>query len=201
MKIFTKLFLSVALLAVYIAGYGANLAHDIKGEGIYIPSNPMAAQNDANTWLGKTRSRLVSSSFVSAFDFASLNAGLAKSLNMPKRYPYNFTANASKDSMLGVRMINTAVVFDEGQLKPTLSAYPNPTRGIIKIQLAQTSNEVYKITLSNTIGQVVKTIKVPESAHNSEIKLDISTYPAGVYFYSLLVNDKMVETKRLILQQ
>ena len=201
MKIFTKLFLSVFMLSVYITGYGANRAYGIKGEGHAMAGTPIVAENTTSNWLNNTGSRLVSSAFVSAFDFSMLNAGLAKSLNLPKRYAYNFTANSSKESMLGARMFNTVVAFDEGQLKPTLSAYPNPTRGVIKIQLAQTSNEAYKITLSNTIGQVVKTIKVPESAHNSEIKLDLSTYPAGIYFYSLLVNDKMVETKRLILQQ
>ena len=193
MKTFTKLFMAIVLLTVYITGYGASIAFDLKGEGVYIPKSTAVASADANNCLTST-------GFISTFDFAALNKGLAKSLKMPERYSYNFTASSSKEPMLGLKMIRLASV-DEGQTKPTLSVYPNPTRGMIKIQLGQTSNEAYKITLSNTIGQVVKTIKVPDTATNSEIKIDLSSYPAGIYFYSLLINDKMVETKRLVLQQ
>ncbi|KAA5549514.1 T9SS type A sorting domain-containing protein [Adhaeribacter rhizoryzae] len=194
MKIFTKIFMAVSLLVVYITGYGASLAFELKGGGVYLPTSVAVNQSDAGN-------HLASSSFVSTFDFASLNRGLAKTLKMPERYSYSFTANAAKEPMLGMRMLNATASVDGGLTKPTLSVYPNPTRGIIEIQLDQAKNESYKITLSNTIGQVVKTIKVPEQALSSKIKLDLSTYPAGIYFYSLLVNDKMVETKRLILQQ
>ncbi|GEO03076.1 hypothetical protein AAE02nite_07400 [Adhaeribacter aerolatus] len=194
MKTFTKLFMATVLLTAYITGYSANLAFDLKGEGVYIPKSTAVASASASNCLTST-------AFISNFDFATLYKGLSKTLKMPERYSYSFTASASKEPALGLNVVNLMSSVDEGQTKPTLSVYPNPTRGIIKIQLGQTSNEAYKITLSNTIGQVVKTIKVPESAANSEIKIDLSSYPAGIYFYSLLVNDKMVETKRLVLQQ
>lgn len=201
MKIFTKIFIAGVLLVAYGTGYSASLTYGFRGEGFYLPSDPMGPQVNTQSWASYSGSRLASASFLGAFDFTSLNAGLAKSIKLPQRFSNNFTANTSKGAMLGVRMINTHSSLDEGTAKPTLSAYPNPTRGILEIKLTQASREAYKITLSNTIGQVVKIIKVPESAHNSGIKLDISTYPAGIYFYSLLINDKMVETKRLILQQ
>lgn len=188
MKIFTKIFMAVSLLVVYITGYGANLAYELKNDGVYLPT-----KTETGHVSGKTCS-------MAGFDFAALNQGLTKTLKMPEMHGYQFTANAAKEPMLGLRVVNVSSV-DGGLTKPSLSVYPNPTRGMIEIQLDQAKNESYKITLSNTIGQVVRTIKVPEQALNPKIKLDLSTYPAGIYFYSLLVNDKMVETKRLILQQ
>ncbi|MCC9168476.1 T9SS type A sorting domain-containing protein [Pontibacter harenae] len=86
---------------------------------------------------------------------------------------------------------------------PSINAYPNPSRGITRLTLSQTNGENYKIRITNTIGKVIRTVALPsiESADVAHVELDMTTYPAGVYFYSLLVNDKTVETKRLVLQK
>jgi hypothetical protein len=84
---------------------------------------------------------------------------------------------------------------------PSISAYPNPARGHTKLALSQPfSNGNFKVKLSNTIGRVIGTYDLP-STEQKVIELDLEGLPAGVYFYSLLVDDKMVETKRLILQK
>ncbi|WP_242923263.1 T9SS type A sorting domain-containing protein [Pontibacter liquoris] len=84
---------------------------------------------------------------------------------------------------------------------PSINAYPNPSRGITLFSLNQTANASYKIRISNTIGRVVTSAEVAPASANTVVQLDMSSLPSGVYFYSLLVNDKTVETKRLILQK
>ncbi|MBC5773954.1 T9SS type A sorting domain-containing protein [Pontibacter sp. KCTC 32443] len=84
---------------------------------------------------------------------------------------------------------------------PTINAYPNPSRGYTRLTLSQSGGDNnYKIRISNTIGRVIFT-KDLAATEAKEITLDMSPYPSGVYFYSLLVNDKTVETKRLVLQK
>ncbi|WP_299704651.1 T9SS type A sorting domain-containing protein [uncultured Pontibacter sp.] len=84
---------------------------------------------------------------------------------------------------------------------PSINAYPNPSRGITRVSLSQVGmSENYKLKISNTIGKVMETHELPVT-HSNVFILDMTGYPAGVYFYSLLVNDKTVETKRLILQK
>ncbi|WP_162427583.1 T9SS type A sorting domain-containing protein [Pontibacter pudoricolor] len=83
---------------------------------------------------------------------------------------------------------------------PSINAYPNPSKGYTRLTLTQSGGDNYKIRISNTIGRVIFT-KDLASTEAKEITLDMSPYPSGVYFYSLLVNDKTVETKRLILQK
>lgn len=83
---------------------------------------------------------------------------------------------------------------------PSINAYPNPSRGFTRLTLSQSGGDNYKIRISNTIGRVIFT-KDLAATEAKEITLDMSPYPSGVYFYSLLVNDKTVETKRLILQK
>ncbi|WP_051359675.1 T9SS type A sorting domain-containing protein [Adhaeribacter aquaticus] len=201
MKTFTKHLLAVTLLVAYFSGYGATKKFGTSNDGVYIPKTPVVTQNDLTMWIGKSVTKFAST-YKSGLEWSVLHKSLSKSLTLPKYYPYNnFTANSSSNSMVGINMINSAMAWDEGKFKPSLNAYPNPSKGKITISLAQATDAIYKITVSNTIGQVIKTIKVPETGHNSDITVDLSAYPAGVYFYSLLVNDKMVETKRLILQQ
>ncbi|MBF9252277.1 T9SS type A sorting domain-containing protein [Pontibacter sp. 172403-2] len=84
---------------------------------------------------------------------------------------------------------------------PSINAYPNPSRGITLFSLNLTANDNYKIRISNTIGRVVTSAEVLPASANTVVQLDMSSLPSGVYFYSLLVNDKTVETKRLILQK
>ena len=83
---------------------------------------------------------------------------------------------------------------------PSIKASPNPSHGMTRITLSQTSGDNYKIRISNTIGKVIE-LRELRAAETNAVDLDMSNYPAGVYFYSLLVNDKTVETKRLILQK
>ncbi|MGV3540901.1 MAG: T9SS type A sorting domain-containing protein [Rufibacter sp.] len=89
----------------------------------------------------------------------------------------------------------------EAKVIPTLTAYPNPSRGLTKISLSSLGDDNYKIRISNAIGKVYKEFPVSQGSASETIVIDLSPLPAGVYFYSLLVNEKMVETKRLILQQ
>ncbi|MFD1756767.1 T9SS type A sorting domain-containing protein, partial [Rufibacter sediminis] len=72
---------------------------------------------------------------------------------------------------------------------------------VTKISLSSLGDESYKIRISNAIGKVYKEIPVMKPTSTETIVVDLSPLPAGIYFYSLLVNEKMVETKRLILQQ
>jgi len=200
MKTFTKILLSVTLAVVYLTGYGAHLQLAVDHDGIYIPKSPVVHQAGASIW-GAQSGQSVAGFFKTDFSRMALHKIVTKTISAPKKYPYQFTANSAPASALGTSLYNAAITWDEGKLKPTLTAYPNPSKGKFTISLAQASNAKYKITVSNTIGNVVKIISVPDSLRNPEINFDLSESPAGIYFYSLYVNDKMVETKRLILQQ
>ncbi|MDX5346387.1 MAG: T9SS type A sorting domain-containing protein [Hymenobacteraceae bacterium] len=90
----------------------------------------------------------------------------------------------------------------------SVSVYPNPSRGITQFMITQNNFGAssampanFRIRISNTIGKVVKVIEAKDFRDATDISVDLSEMPAGIYFYSLIINDKTVETKRLILQQ
>ncbi len=83
---------------------------------------------------------------------------------------------------------------------PVLSVFPNPSRGQVSLQLAAPSGQDYKFRLNNVLGREVRLLALRPELAPEGLALDISNLPAGLYFYSLLVNDKVVSTNRLTLQ-
>lgn len=198
MKTFTKVMLASLMAVVYLTGYGANLKAKVNNEGAFIPQTPVMSTTNATMWTGNTGYFLGRLAYISSHEWNSMK-GFSVNLTLPKRTFNGFTANSSNAAMLGINPLQATYKFDEGKLKPSLNAYPNPSKGKFTISLSQASGATYKISLSNTIGHVIKVIEVQPGYHSYII--DLSDKPAGVYFYSLSVNDKLVETKRLILQQ
>jgi hypothetical protein len=68
------------------------------------------------------------------------------------------------------------------------------------VQLSQRASGDYKLRLSNIIGQELRTIALKPELTAAGLPIDLSDLRAGMYFYSLLVDGKVVTTKRLVLQ-
>lgn len=83
---------------------------------------------------------------------------------------------------------------------PLLNVYPNPSRGQVTVQLNQKVGLEYKFRLSNIIGQEIRSIALKPELTNTGLLVDLSSLRTGMYFYSLLVDGKVVTTKRLVLQ-
>ena len=81
-----------------------------------------------------------------------------------------------------------------------LTVYPNPSRGQITVQLSQRVAGDYKLRLSNIIGQEVRTIALKPELYSTGLQVDLTDLRTGMYFYSLVVDGKVVSTKRLVLQ-
>lgn len=82
---------------------------------------------------------------------------------------------------------------------PGLSLYPNPARSQTNLQVSGPGGADYKVRLSNVLGSEVRRLPVrPDNAPAPNgVALDLSDLPPGLYFCSLLVNDKTLVTKRL----
>ena len=82
---------------------------------------------------------------------------------------------------------------------PALSVFPNPARGLLTVQLSAQHGPDYKLRLSNVLGREVRLVPLSLTSASAGVPLDVSGLPAGLYFCSLLVNDKAVSTNRLTL--
>ncbi|MEJ7611723.1 MAG: T9SS type A sorting domain-containing protein [Ferruginibacter sp.] len=91
-----------------------------------------------------------------------------------------------------------SVRFDE--LNPgTVKYYPNPTNGILTIELsAANSNEVQVINIINVSGAVVNQLRIAPSA-GTNMQIDLSRYSKGTYFIQLRTAT-LNSTQRIILE-
>ena len=116
---------------------------------------------------------------------------------------HSFVNNGKREGMIGsivVRPVATPV-FTARDLTPAFSVAPNPTRGLVTVSVAPlVVGQDYKLRLSNIIGREVRMVALRPEAAAGGMSLNLADLPAGMYFYSLLQNDRVVSTKRLLLQ-
>ena len=81
--------------------------------------------------------------------------------------------------------------------------YPNPFNPITKIsyQLAVNSKQLAEIVVYNAMGQKVwsSQLTAHSSQHTGSISFDGSKFNSGVYYYSLVIDGRRMDTKSMVL--
>lgn len=202
MKIFTRIFFMVAFLTLNMLSFAATYTISVNNS-TFVPQNLTVNPGDRVVFQWNSGNHPVMSDN-NAFPLFNINsAATSKTLvmNNPGTYGYHSMGlGGPANGMFGTIVVRTVSDKKEFKNAATLNAYPNPSQGETTITLNHGANENYKIRISNAIGRVVKTIDLDNNATDAQVKVDLSNLPAGFYFYSLLANDKMLETKRLVLQ-
>ncbi|MBK8983576.1 MAG: T9SS type A sorting domain-containing protein [Ignavibacteria bacterium] len=77
--------------------------------------------------------------------------------------------------------------------------YPNPFNPITKIRYSIPQSDLVKISVYNIKGQLIKTL-VNEFKNKStfEIEFRSNDLSSGVYYYRLIINDVVTDTKRMV---
>jgi hypothetical protein len=78
-----------------------------------------------------------------------------------------------------------------------INVYPNPTTGMLTIDLSNITNNLIKIGVINVTGQLVYMEKIENT--KSTKKIDLSSYPKGIYFM-LLKSNNSITAKKIILE-
>jgi photosystem II stability/assembly factor-like uncharacterized protein len=78
--------------------------------------------------------------------------------------------------------------------------YPNPFNPVTTIGFSLKKSADVKIVLTNILGEQVRVLTDKRmSAGEHELILNLLELPTGVYFYSLIANGSVVQTKKLLL--
>ncbi len=110
-----------------------------------------------------------------------------------KFFEADFGTNFSHQFTVGY-VLNTPELETTSQMQ----VFPNPTSGIITIDLALPKPETGIVEIFNAVGQVIYTEKF-ENSDNPVINTDLSHHPAGIYFVTATTTESRI-TKRLVLQ-
>ena len=85
---------------------------------------------------------------------------------------------------------------DDSQVDLEYSVYPNPASDLLNINVSNVgSNDM--IVVYNILGEEVKN----ETLSNGLNVLSVSDLNNGVYFYSIVRNNEIVETKKLVVRK
>ena len=114
----------------------------------------------------------------------------------------NSTVTFTATDIYGEQAINpvsflvTNVTGIEDLKSSDVQVYPNPTSGIINIDLSEDVNEKVIIRILDAIGSVIKTKTISVGSGNS-LKLNVNDIPAGIYFIEI-VSGEMIKSEKII---
>jgi hypothetical protein len=78
--------------------------------------------------------------------------------------------------------------------------YPNPATSLVNIDYNLPSGvNSAKVRIVNLLGALVKESTIERNAN--KLTMDISDLKGGVYFYTVLINDDVFKTKKLLIQK
>ena len=80
----------------------------------------------------------------------------------------------------------------------TYTAYPNPASSIIDIQYSFQGANDAKLVITNLLGSEVYNNNI--NVESKSVKINVSDFNSGVYFYSFIVDGKRHSTKKLIVR-
>lgn len=78
-----------------------------------------------------------------------------------------------------------------------LKLYPNPVNDYLNIEYDILYIKEAKLQIYNSIGAVVYTKKLEEKRDN--FKIPVSEYESGLYFCSLQIDGKLLNTKKILI--
>jgi hypothetical protein len=77
-----------------------------------------------------------------------------------------------------------------------ISVFPNPTNGNFSVNIkSESTNPNNQLTIYNLVGKVVLKKNLESASGNFTDKVDLSSYPNGMYFIEVLVDGKKVTSK------
>ncbi len=117
------------------------------------------------------------------------------------RYTFFSEKNINDSIAFVVKFIaGSGVGIDDA--KPSIeisNLYPNPATNSVSIKYDLNGVNNAQLEIRNVLGSLVKKVSVNES--NGLLSVDVSDLTNGVYFYSFIVNNEIIKSKKLIIQR
>lgn len=108
--------------------------------------------------------------------------------------PFNKPVSTTcKDIELSVGIIDRAI------LNAAVSVFPNPTKDMVNVEIAEVDAAELTIEITNVLGEVITTKVVDASLGTSSAEFDLKGNAAGIYFINISSEDASI-TKRVILE-
>lgn len=192
-----KLYVLIAGLLFVYSGYATVINVSITNFQ-FTPASFTAVVGDTVLWTNNagatdhTASSTSTPGGVSAFNSGTLSPGDTFSYVIPAAGSYAYQCNFHPSLMTGSFTATMPTGVKEIGINVASVVYPNPFKNKITV----TGNDLEMLSLYNITGKAVKSVSLNDMASRKEI--DLSELPAGVYFYTLLKDGVISETKKIV---
>ena len=113
---------------------------------------------------------------------------------------YTFSAGNFTKSLIVNYIYETVGITETEVLVNSLNAYPNPATSNVTVSYDMSGYHAgnARVVITNLVGSKVVTRSI--SGTSGKVSVDISNLDAGIYFYSIEADGKIVSTKKLIVK-
>jgi hypothetical protein len=109
--------------------------------------------------------------------------------------PYDNDGGSVTQAVITICKVVATTLSNENFDSIIFNVYPNPTKGLINIDLSKGSDSKSKMLITDALGRIVMSQDLAQG-NNS---IDLSSYQKGVYIINVQ-SDGLTQTKKIILQ-
>jgi hypothetical protein len=109
-------------------------------------------------------------------------------------WPTPFASSGFDLDAIGVINQNTLVgINEQNKFDIDITVYPNPTSGLLNIDVDNLGNEKIEIEVSNVYGQLI----FNGVFNTNQYKLNLSNYNAGLYYIAIVKNKELKAVRKI----
>ena len=142
------------------------------------------------------------------YDYSGVYPDYPSSIAVDNNGSVHVTGQSNRDYLTIKYSQLTGAIINESNIPTEYKLswnYPNPFNPTTKIKFDITRNvrremQDVKLVVYDVLGsEVVTLINESKTVGSYEVEFDATGFPSGIYFYSLLIDGNVIDTKRMIL--
>lgn len=90
--------------------------------------------------------------------------------------------------------VNTCLSIEEQEIENIVVLYPNPSSGLINIEIGNLKSDNFKIHVFNSIGEIVQVISMSDF-NNNRFTVDLNHKSSGLYYFTFQYEDEIFTKK------
>lgn len=110
------------------------------------------------------------------------------------------TCGATTETLSTTKSVSVTVGIAElNKLNAAVSIFPNPSNGVINVNIDETDLTNVKVSVYNLVGELVTSETIANTSNKSNISFDLGNDAAGIYFVTIST-EKATLSKKVIIK-
>jgi len=114
-------------------------------------------------------------------------------------YEQTLSAANGCDSVVTLHLTIT-VGIDDYDFAASMTVYPNPTTGILNVQITNFDNPISEFLMYDVYGKLVDKVRTPYDISTETTQIDMSQLSNGIYFVKAVADGKVVAVRKVVKQ-